>query len=332
MKKLFTAGIMSVVFVLLGAGCASTQSQEVSLENMSEQEVEVVKLNATQEAVADVRLDTLKKLFSEKYNKRDADIRVSIATEAVNHVSGSVSFSPFGPGDSGAFLAATVNGEWKIVHDGQDAPFCTTLQPYNFPADMIAGCAIESVAPVSTTNALKQAFATKYKKSVQDITVTIGKEVAGHVQGGVTFAPGGPGNGGAFMAAKVNGDWKIVHDGQDAVLCSVLKQYNFPTDMSAGCVKEESAPVISTTVALKQAFAAKYNSKLETMLLTLSKETSTHAQGSVTLAPGPGNSGVFFAAKVNGNWKIVHDGQDAPLCSALTSYNFPSDMMTGCAE
>lgn len=34
---------------------------------------------------------------------------------------------------------------------------------------------------------------------------------------------------------------------------------------------------------------------------------------------------IYWAAKVNGAWKIITGGQDLPSCSVLSPYNFPSD-------
>lgn len=45
-----------------------------------------------------------------------------------------------------------------------------------------------------------------------------------------------------------------------------------------------------------------------------------------------GGGGIaWFAAKIDGSWKIVHKGQDQPLCADISKYNIPKDILT-CAE
>lgn len=40
----------------------------------------------------------------------------------------------------GYWLAAKADNEWIIVYDGQAAPTCTQIAPYNFPTDMVPEC------------------------------------------------------------------------------------------------------------------------------------------------------------------------------------------------
>jgi hypothetical protein len=44
------------------------------------------------------------------------------------------------------------------------------------------------------------------------------------------------GGGGIFLAAKVNGEWKIVFDGNGQIECKIFKPYNFPSNMISDCV------------------------------------------------------------------------------------------------
>lgn len=83
---------------------------------------------------------------------------------------------------------------------------------------------------LDTTNkitAIKQLFATKYDKDVSDITVTISKEIDTHVQGSVQLDDGG----GYFFAAKANGEWFLVFDGNGAIECILLQNNGFPEDI-----------------------------------------------------------------------------------------------------
>jgi len=85
------------------------------------------------------------------------------------------------------------------------------------------------------TEAIKQAFADKYKKPLADIRVTVGEADDTHAKGGVGFNMNGvAGEGGNFLAVKADGKWKIVFDGNGGVACSTLVPYNFPASMIEG--------------------------------------------------------------------------------------------------
>jgi len=85
------------------------------------------------------------------------------------------------------------------------------------------------------TDAIKQAFADKYKKPLTDIRVSVGEADATHAKGGVGFNMNGEfGEGGNFLAVKQDGAWKIVFDGNGGVACSTLEPYNFPASMIEG--------------------------------------------------------------------------------------------------
>jgi hypothetical protein len=78
------------------------------------------------------------------------------------------------------------------------------------------------------------------------------------------------------------------------------------------------------------AFKRKYPSRdYSSLTVTINKNhQDLFVQGSIFSVGDTG--GVFWAAKVNGVWQIVFDGQDSPPCSTLNSYNFPDEMLSGC--
>lgn len=50
-------------------------------------------------------------------------------------------------------------------------------------------------------------------------------------------------------------------------------------------------------------------------------------------ASSQGGGGYFYAAKVNGNWEIVADGNGVILCSSLTKYpDFPKSLIPECYD
>ncbi|KKS76308.1 MAG: hypothetical protein UV50_C0024G0004 [Parcubacteria group bacterium GW2011_GWB1_42_9] len=81
---------------------------------------------------------------------------------------------------------------------------------------------------------IRSAIATKYSRSVSDVFIRIDKKNSNYTVGGVSFAPKGVA-GGAFMAAKINGKWKLVYDGNGSIDCTKIKRtYDFPADMLIG--------------------------------------------------------------------------------------------------
>jgi len=96
---------------------------------------------------------------------------------------------------------------------------------------------------VSTEEAVKKLLAEKYNKKMAEVTINISQETENHVKGGVVFQPGGPENSGMFLAAKENGSWKLVHDGQGAIPCSAIEPYTFPVDTVIECYDEETGKV-----------------------------------------------------------------------------------------
>jgi len=101
------------------------------------------------------------------------------------------------------------------------------------------------------------------------------------------------------------------------------------------CGKGDSSidPIISKEEAIKRLLAQKYNKKVAEVTIRISQETENHLRGGVEFQPGgPENSGLFLAAKVDGNWRLVFDGQGAISCEEVTRYNFPQEMVTDCAD
>ncbi|MDD4271196.1 MAG: hypothetical protein PHF50_00065 [Patescibacteria group bacterium] len=82
-----------------------------------------------------------------------------------------------------------------------------------------------------SAESIKSAIALKYKKPISQVFIRIDKENTEYAKGGVSFAPKG-GAGGMFLAAKINGKWELVYDGNGSVDCRKIKaNYNFPADM-----------------------------------------------------------------------------------------------------
>ena len=81
---------------------------------------------------------------------------------------------------------------------------------------------------------IRSILASKYNKSTSDIFINITKETAQYAAGSISFTPV-RGEGGVFLAAKINDKWQIVYSGNGSIDCVMIKQkYNFPVDMLHG--------------------------------------------------------------------------------------------------
>ena len=70
-------------------------------------------------------------------------------------------------------------------------------------------------------------------------------------------------------------------------------------------------------------------SKVELNSMTVEGE---FAKGGVKFKDGMGE-GLWFAARVNGAWKIVYDGNGIIPCDSIATYqNFPKDMIPSCYD
>lgn len=105
-------------------------------------------------------------------------------------------------------------------------------------------------------------------------------------------------------------------------------------EVQCGESEESLEPLFTTEESIKELFAGKYNKKVSAVSLDITKETEDYARGSVTfLDEGPlGIGGIFLATKIDGEWMLVFDGNGSFSCEMLRDYNFPEDMMEGCAE
>jgi hypothetical protein len=94
----------------------------------------------------------------------------------------------------------------------------------------------ECLSPVG--EAIKQAFVKKYKKDLTEIKILVSQETTDFARGGVKFAMNNNfGEGGNFLAAKIDNQWKIIYDGNGEISCQLVESYNFPEEMISDCAK-----------------------------------------------------------------------------------------------
>ncbi len=93
-----------------------------------------------------------------------------------------------------------------------------------------------------------------------------------------------------------------------------------------------STPTVDETevlkAAMKAAIVAKRGPDAASMTYIVKKIEGNYAQGGASAQAG---GGMWFAAKVNGTWNLVWDGNGVILCSDLTAYpDFPKTMIPEC--
>ncbi|HUC95153.1 MAG TPA: hypothetical protein VMR19_04100 [Candidatus Saccharimonadales bacterium] len=108
---------------------------------------------------------------------------------------------------------------------------------------------------------------------------------------------------------------------------SVTTQEAMPTPTSA----PSPSPIDETTAivnAVKAALVAEHGQDAASLNVTVSKIEGDYAKGSASAQAG---GGMWFAAKVNGIWKLVWDGNGQINCSDIAPYPaFPTDMIPEC--
>ncbi|MDO8610488.1 MAG: hypothetical protein Q7R95_08130 [bacterium] len=92
---------------------------------------------------------------------------------------------------------------------------------------------------------------------------------------------------------------------------------------------EEPCIAVNEDELIKQTLFKKNNWKeSDGITITVSSNDGQYAKGSIT---AQGGGGYLFAAKVNGVWEIVADGNGTISCSSLEKYsNYPKTLIPEC--
>jgi hypothetical protein len=107
---------------------------------------------------------------------------------------------------------------------------------------------------------------------------------------------------------------------------SIIPSAVTPTGISTPVPTIDEAVVLK--VAIKNALVAEHGSDASALTITVSKIEGDYASGD---ASAQGGGGMWFAAKVNGVWKLVWDGNGSIQCSSVAPYpNFPTDILPQC--
>jgi hypothetical protein len=194
---------------------------------------------------------------------------------------------------------------------------CNVLTPALTPTT--APSTQEVVLPTQMTDeeAIRAALASHLGANASELTVVIEQNTGTHAKGSV--------ENGYFLAAKVDDQWQIVADGQAMPDCTLVAQYNFPLSMVPECITPTCSPAESDEEAIRAALAAHLGTDASALTIVITQNTGAHAKGSV-------ENGYFLAAKVDGRWQIVADGQAMPDCALVGQYGFPPSMVPECQE
>jgi hypothetical protein len=90
---------------------------------------------------------------------------------------------------------------------------------------------------------IKELFAAKYNKPIEEAEVSINENTGTHATGGVKFT--GEISGAMWLAYHDGEKWILVHDGQGTIPCSAIEPYNFPIDMVPECWDEDAGKLIN---------------------------------------------------------------------------------------
>ena len=106
-----------------------------------------------------------------------------------------------------------------------------------------------------------------------------------------------------------------------------------PSPISVSTPTFSPEPIVdikSIEEVIKEQIVAKRGSSANELTIKVSKNDGQYAQGG---ASSTGGGGMWFAAKVGNNWKLVWDGNGVILCSDLKDYpNFPTSMISECYD
>ncbi len=93
--------------------------------------------------------------------------------------------------------------------------------------------------------AMKTAITDKRGGDPDDLEITV-DEIDGDYASGGAVTVGAVAGGGMWFAAKVDGQWELVWDGNGTIMCSDLEDYpNFPSRMIPECYNEDTEEVVA---------------------------------------------------------------------------------------
>ncbi len=111
-------------------------------------------------------------------------------------------------------------------------------------------------------------------------------------------------------------------------------------ELKQKCLRIREEPCVSRAddtesikAEIKQLIVVKNKISPDSVVIEINKVEGNYAYGAANPpVPGPGG-GMWFAAKVNGKWTLIWDGNGGILCKDFTPYpDFPKDMLSECYD
>jgi hypothetical protein len=125
-------------------------------------------------------------------------------------------------------------------HDTVSQPDSVTMAPTMTSATVQPSGAQDETADI--LQAVKTEVIAKRGQGASELKFTVSKILGNFAQGGAS----GQGGGGMWFAAKVNGSWKLVWDGNGIILCSDIDPYpDFPVSMVPQCYNDKTDTMVT---------------------------------------------------------------------------------------
>lgn len=102
-----------------------------------------------------------------------------------------------------------------------------------------------------------------------------------------------------------------------------------PAPTTAATVSPTPMPTPDDVAAIKAAMADKLGVAEDSLVVTVTENTGTHARGGVR-EMGVEGGAYWIAARVGDRWVIVYDGHASPTCAEIAPYDFPRSMVPEC--
>jgi len=143
----------------------------------------------------------------------------------------------------GALLAGGGVYLWQSSRDDPDSEAVIEEEATVEEETIIEEEATVEEETISDEDAIRQAMADKYDRNISEVDLEVGDNNGEYARGTVIFA--GDIGGGWWLAAKTDGAWEIVDDGNGVILCSVIEPYDFPASMVQECYDDVNGTVIT---------------------------------------------------------------------------------------
>jgi len=160
-----------------------------------------------------------------------------------------------------------------------------------------------------------------------------------------------------FASRMINKNWKIIEYGVSYNgICKNFEKYNFPQDMIPDCWDDSKKELINTvnpalfyaydfTLKDKNNILESFRNYInnvsvkddkyiyinKSLFLEIDKNTKKYFKGRVLVGGVENYSAPYIlAVKIDGNWRVIFQGQDYPPCNIVDEYNFPKEWYKKC--